>query len=866
MTRLDFLWLLLVGVASSAWCLTAGRELGATFDEPFYVAKGLEAWRTGSNRSLMRAGTMPLPVDVQTLPLHVWERVRGEPFDPVSDLPKLLPAARGMNLVFWWPLLVYAGLLARLWGGAWAGWLTVGLVGCEPNLLAHAALATTDIALTAGVLAAVYHFAVGRGGPWRRRVLIPGVAAGLAVACKASAVTFVPLAWVVINLTPRPPLQGGEGEKIQHPLPPPLRVGEGAGGWGLRDLLASALVAAVVLFAYCGCDWATEPSFVKWAIGLPDGSFADAMRFTADHLRIFPNAGEGIVQQVKHNMRGHGSYVIGEYHPRAVWYYFPVVLSAKLTEPLLLLLAGLLILRPRALLNPAGWIAVAYLLFSLTCRVQIGVRLVFPLVVMLNVAAAVALFSPSPLWRGGRGGGGAFRSQAPPLLPHRRVRLAARVAAHEPLLGWLTPCRRSPYRFQPRLGPGTARTRPLARRGRRTDPARLVLRHRPGHPPAAVPCVPVEPARRAVGRGGEAACRRRVLRRRKFAPLRLSGPSPWNFGGGRVVKMPAARRPGRNLRRLPPRLMPPTPADFADALVLTGPTGSGKSAVALDLAERLGCEIVAMDSMTLYRGMDVGTAKPTPAERARVTHHLIDVLDPWESGSVAWWLNSAADACAQIRSSGKRPLFVGGTPFYLKALTCGLFDAPPVDPQIRADLEAEADQNGPDSLHRRLAEVDPVAAARLHPNDVRRVVRALEVFAATGRPISSFQQTWDTPEAHARIPCVMLDWPRDELYCRIDARVDVMLAAGWLDEVRALAADPRGMGKEANQALGYRELRLHLNNGGDWAATVTEIKSRTRQFAKRQLTWFRHLPECVPVAANQPRLAEWIAQNWPVQA
>jgi tRNA dimethylallyltransferase len=311
--------------------------------------------------------------------------------------------------------------------------------------------------------------------------------------------------------------------------------------------------------------------------------------------------------------------------------------------------------------------------------------------------------------------------------------------------------------------------------------------------------------------------------------------------------------------------MPPTPADFADALVLTGPTGSGKSAVALELAERLGCEIVAMDSMTLYRGMDVGTAKPTAAERARVPHHLIDVLDPWESGSVAWWLGRAADACAEIRSSGKRPLFVGGTPFYLKALTCGLFDAPPVDPRIRAGLEAEADQTGPEALHRRLAEVDPPTAARLHPNDVRRVVRALEVFVATGRPISAFQQTWHSPEAHARIPCIQLDWPRDELYRRIDARVDAMLAAGWLDEVRALAADQRGMGKEANQALGYRELRLHLDNGGDWAATVTEIKTHTRQFAKRQLTWFRHLPGCVPVVARELHLIDRVVATWTIQ-
>src|SRR5918995_1297132 len=153
--------------------------------------------------------------------------------------------------------------------------------------------------------------------------------------------------------------------------------------------------------------------------------------------------------------------------------------------------------------------------------------------------------------------------------------------------------------------------------------------------------------------------------------------------------------------------MPPPPAAFADALILTGPTGSGKSAVALELAERIGGEIGAMDSRTLYRGLDVGTAKPIAEERARVRHHLIDVLDPWESANVAWWLNRAAEACADIRARDKRPLFVGGTPFYLKAILCGLFDAPPADPDLRRQLEAEAERIGPPALHERLRAVDP---------------------------------------------------------------------------------------------------------------------------------------------------------------
>src|SRR4051812_24852456 len=226
---------------------------------------------------------------------------------------------------------------------------------------------------------------------------------------------------------------------------------------------------------------------------------------------------------------------------------------------------------------------------------------------------------------------------------------------------------------------------------------------------------------------------------------------------------------------------------FDRALILTGPTACGKTALALELAEHVGAEIVAMDSMTLYRGMDVGTAKPTAADRARVPHHLIDALDPWESGTVAGWLEKAADACADITARGRRPLFVGGTPFYLKTLLHGLFEGPPGDADLRRGLEAEADRDGKEALHARLAEADPKTAARLHPNDVRRVVRALEVHRLTGKPISAWQQTWDTaafagPAAApppARIPAVVLDLPRDVLYARINGRVGAMLAAGW---------------------------------------------------------------------------------------
>lgn len=307
--------------------------------------------------------------------------------------------------------------------------------------------------------------------------------------------------------------------------------------------------------------------------------------------------------------------------------------------------------------------------------------------------------------------------------------------------------------------------------------------------------------------------------------------------------------------------MPASPTAFSAAYVLTGPTGSGKSTIALQLAEQLGAEIVSMDSMTLYRGLDIGTAKPSTHDQARVRHHLIDVLEPWESANVAWWLDRAAEACADIRSRGRRAIFVGGTPFYLKALLCGLFDAPPADPELRRRLEADAERIGPSELHARLAAVDPSMAARLHPNDVRRVVRALEVWELTGQPISSFQQSWDKPSA--TLPCVVLDWPREELYCRIETRIDAMLAAGWLDEVRRLNELSRPLSKEAAQALGYRELLTHLNGTGPvWAETVALIKTRTRQFAKRQLTWFRNLDTCQLCRADEQDVAKRVHGLW----
>jgi tRNA dimethylallyltransferase len=288
------------------------------------------------------------------------------------------------------------------------------------------------------------------------------------------------------------------------------------------------------------------------------------------------------------------------------------------------------------------------------------------------------------------------------------------------------------------------------------------------------------------------------------------------------------------------------PPPFTDALVLTGPTGSGKTQLGIELAQHLGAEIVSMDSMALYRGMDIGTAKPTPAERATVPHHLIDVLDPWESASVAWWLERAAECCRDVECRGKRILFVGGTPLYLKALQCGLFEGPPADHALRQQLEEEAARSGSAHLHARLAAVDPTSAQRIHANDVRRMVRALEVFTLTGKPLSAWQTQWERALNVNENAVLWLDMPRAELYERINRRVEGMFAAGFVEEVRRLRA--LRWSREAAKALGYREVCEYLDGRLDLTATVALVQLRSRQFAKRQLTWFRHLPGCRPTS------------------
>jgi tRNA dimethylallyltransferase len=286
------------------------------------------------------------------------------------------------------------------------------------------------------------------------------------------------------------------------------------------------------------------------------------------------------------------------------------------------------------------------------------------------------------------------------------------------------------------------------------------------------------------------------------------------------------------------------------ALALAGPTASGKTAAALAIAREHETEIVSVDSALVYRGMDIGTAKPTPEERAVVPHHLIDIRDPSESYSAAEFAQDAARLVREINVRGKLALLVGGTMLYFKALFEGLDEMPPAQPAIRAQIEAEAAGKGWPALHAELALGDPVTAARLAPNDSQRIQRALEVLRSTGRPLSSFHGR--KSGAHGTMPLLSLE-PQDRawLHERIAQRFDAMLAAGFLDEVKALRA--RGdldASMPSMRCVGYRQAWEAL----DGVFPLTELRDRgifaTRQLAKRQLTWLRGMPDRIAIACD----------------
>ena len=352
-----------------------------------------------------------------------------------------------------------------------------------------------------------------------------------------------------------------------------------------------------------------------------------------------------------------------------------------------------------------------------------------------------------------------------------------------------------------------------------------------------------------------------------------------------------------------------TPDLLRQCWFLAGPTACGKTAVSLALAERLNAEIVVLDSMTVYRGMDIGTAKATPAEQARVPHHMLDIVDPHEDFSLAEYLTAAEACCREIRGRGRTPLFVGGTGLYLRGVLRGVFEGPAADWPLRHELAARAVTDGAESLHHELAQFDAATAARLHPNDIRRVIRAIEVYRLTGRPLSDQHENRPRPLTERTPHVYWLSPNRDWLHARINLRVEQMFTAGLISEVQSLIVSPRPLSQTARQALGYKEVI-------DWLATLPNrvvaapnagpdvntpaskpdaqakdaasetfacasgldetldrlatspprvlvelIQTRTRQFAKRQHTWFRNLEECVPIEIGNDDDMETLAER-----
>lgn len=276
--------------------------------------------------------------------------------------------------------------------------------------------------------------------------------------------------------------------------------------------------------------------------------------------------------------------------------------------------------------------------------------------------------------------------------------------------------------------------------------------------------------------------------------------------------------------------------------VITGPTASGKGSVARELALLAGAEIISMDSMKVYREMDVATAKPSAERRAAVPHHLIDFADPSVDFSVGDWLPLVESALCDIAARGRRAILSGGTPLYLKAYLQGFRGGSAADWDLRSLLLEEARERGPEALHERLAALDPAAARKIHPRDLRRIVRALEVFQITGRAISEGWRWGDDSGGTRAARVYGLEWDRAALYRRIDRRVEVMVSNGLFEEAERLRARMPALSRSASQAIGYKEIWDGLRSGRPHEEIVADIQRATRRLAKHQLTWFRRLP------------------------
>ena len=274
-------------------------------------------------------------------------------------------------------------------------------------------------------------------------------------------------------------------------------------------------------------------------------------------------------------------------------------------------------------------------------------------------------------------------------------------------------------------------------------------------------------------------------------------------------------------------------------ILILGVTASGKGRLAFDLAEHLGAEIISIDSMKVYRRMDIGTAKPPKEARQRIKYHLIDIVEPSDSFSVGVFLDAASDAMEQINSRNKKIVAVGGTALYIKSLLYGLFDGAGTDEQLRNELRERAEAEGLAELYRELTKIDPAAAERINPNDAKRIVRALEVYQLTGKPISSFQKQWQQHQTKHDWTIIGLRREKGDASIRINKRVKKMIGAGLVDEVKSLLDEEKPLSKQARCAIGYAEIIEHLNGQTSLEDAIESIKINSRRLAKGQRTWFK---------------------------
>lgn len=295
--------------------------------------------------------------------------------------------------------------------------------------------------------------------------------------------------------------------------------------------------------------------------------------------------------------------------------------------------------------------------------------------------------------------------------------------------------------------------------------------------------------------------------------------------------------------------------------ILTGPTASGKTEIGFSVVQRIEGEIISADSMLIYRGMDIGTAKPSSSMRQSVPHHLIDIVNPWESYSVGKYARDAEGVISNLEKKKKNFVIVGGSPLYIKGIIDGIFSGPEADWRIRKELQELATEKGNSFVHSILQRIDPVTAQKLHPNDLRRIIRAIEVYKKTRKQISLLHRQYKEERKRHNFKIICIVREKEDRYRRIDGRVEAMFENGLVDEVKSLLDNSHGLSRQARQALGYKEVIRSLEGECTLSEAKEMIKLHTRRFSKRQMTWFRSFPNVCWLEAKEGEKMEVISEK-----